>query len=223
MAGMMTRTTTGAVVLMAGLALAGCASSQQVQGPQRVSPDDRINSRGLDRLEMDEAADELTRRMLNSGFLDRYVRQAQVVENGQVYTYPEPARMVVSEIENLSDIPRFPKEIVATRVRTRLLESGKVQFVSFFGKDGTDEYATGIQDDLREQFKELDESSLPAGKSLQAPRLSLRTQIQYATATNGQLRQNDYQIRMFVSDMQTGVVVWEGVSEPVSKVEATSW
>lgn len=221
MAGMMTRTTTGALALVTGLALVGCAS--QPAGPQRVSPDDRINSRGLDRLEMDEAADELTRRMLSSGFLDRYVRQAQVVENGQVYTYPEPVRMVVSEIENLSDIPRFPKEIVATRVRTRLLESGKVQFVSFFGKDGTDEYATGIQDDLRDQFKELDESSLPAGKSLQAPRLSLRTQIQYATATNGQVRQNDYQIRMFVSDMQTGLVVWEGVSEPVSKIEATSW
>lgn len=211
-----------ALASISALALiAGCETTPA--GPQRVSPDDRINSRGLDRLEIDEAADELTRRMLNSGFLDQYVGTVQMVENGQTITYKRPARMVVSDIENLSDIPRFPKENIMSRVRTRLLESGKVQFVAFFGKDGTDQYAKGIQDDLEHEFKELDTESLPERKNLQAPRLSLRTQIQYATATNGQLRQNDYQVRMFVSDIQTGLVVWEGVSEPVSKIEAASW
>ncbi|MEM7623087.1 MAG: hypothetical protein AAF235_07765 [Planctomycetota bacterium] len=189
----------------------GSRSSGQPSGVARVSPDDRLGTRGMDRLEIDEAADELTRRMLDSGFLERG------------YTGRLPAIMVMSDIENLSDIPRFPKEVIAARVRERLLQSGKVQFVSFFGQDGTDPYATGIQDDLLEQFPELDTTSRPARGSLQAPRLSLRTQVQSVSGTDGRFRQTDYQVRMFVSDMATGLVVWEGVSEPVSKVEGVGW
>lgn len=204
-------------VAAAGLALiagAGCQSgggARAQTGVTRVDPNDRLTVRGLDRLEIDEAADELTRRMLASGFIES--------QYGQTL----PVRMVTSDIENLTDIPRFPTEVIEARVRTRLLESGKVQFVSFFGKGATDDYATGIQDDLASEFPELDQSTLPARKSLQAPQLSLRTQVQYVTGSDGRFRQNDYQVRMFVSDMAKGVVVWEGVSQPVSKVEGVGW
>jgi len=206
----------GSVLAVAATALLaagpGCQSSGQRQaGVQRVDPNDRLTVRGLDRLEIDEAADELTRRMLAAGFIE------------QQYGDRLPVRMVVSDTENLSDIPRFPFEVIEARVRTRLLESGKVQFVSFFGKGATDDYATGIQDDLATEFPELDQSTLPARRSLQAPQLSLRTQVQYVTGSDGRFRQNDYQIRMFISDLAKGVVVWEGVSQPVSKGEGVSW
>ena len=201
-----------ALLLPFGCETTGSSNSgSRSTGVARVSPDDRLTTRGLDRLEIDEAADELTRRMLTSGFL----------EAG--YGDRLPVVMVVSDIENLSDIPRFPKEVIAARVRERLLQSGQVRFVSFFGQDGTDPYAAGIQDDLIDEFPELDRASLPARGSLQAPRLSLRTQVQSVTGTDGRFRQTDYQVRMFVSDMATGLVVWEGVSEPVSKVEGVGW
>ena len=94
-------------------ALTGCQSPPVVKVDAET--DQAVVSSGIDYLEIQDAADDLTRRMLASGFLENY--------------RPHPTRMVVSDIENKTDISGFPNEILLSRVRERLLESGKAVYV----------------------------------------------------------------------------------------------
>ena len=47
--------------------------------------------------------------------------------------------------------------------------------------------------------------------------LSLRTQILWARAGAGKKSQNTYEVRMFITDVRNGEVVWEDFSTPVAK------
>ena len=47
--------------------------------------------------------------------------------------------------------------------------------------------------------------------------LSLRTQILWARAGTGKKSQNTYEVRMFITDVRNGEVIWEDFSTPVAK------
>lgn len=196
-------TTSMAVVtstLFGGM-LVGCQQTPPVIKVD-AETDQAVVSSGIDYLEIQDAADDLTRRMLASGFLENYT--------------PHPTRMVVSDIENKTDISGFPNEILLSRVRERMLESGKAVYVSSLGDDATDRMTReGV--DLREDPR-FDSGTIPDYGRLQAPTLSLRTQVLWTTSIMQNTRQNTYQIRMLVTDIEKGLAVWEGTSRPIGKV-----
>ena len=190
-----------AACLLPVLALAASCGS----APKRIDPfgDESVTSMGVDYNEIVEWSETLTMRMLDSGFL-------RSDEFG-----PKPVKMVVSDIENKTDLSQFPTEMVLGRMRTNLLGSGLVRFVSTYGADGTDEMTRDTQflrdDPLfdSEQIPELGQATV-AG-------LSLRTQILWARSGAGKKSQNTYEVRMFVTDVRNGEIVWEDFSAPVAK------
>lgn len=173
--------------------------------PKRIDPDgdEAVVSAGVDYNEIVEWTDTLTQRMLNSGFLD-------TGEFG-----PKPVKMVVSDIENKTDLSHFPKELLLGNIRSALLQSGKARWVSTYGADGTDEMTRdtqGLKDDPL-----FDSSQVPEQGQATVARLSLRTQILWVQSQGTKMAQNTYVVRMFISDVKNGEIVWENRSDPIAK------
>ncbi len=173
--------------------------------PKRIDPDgdEAVVSAGVDYAEIIEWTDTLTNRMLNSGFLD-------TGEFG-----PQPVKMVVSDIENKTDLSHFPKELLLGNIRSALLASGKARWVSTYGADGTDEMTRdtqGLKDDPL-----FDSSQVPEQGQATVARLSLRTQILWTHSQGTKMAQNTYVVRMFISDVRNGEIVWENRSDPIAK------
>lgn len=181
--------------------IAGCRS-----GPKRIDPqsDDAVTSMGVDFAEIVEWSETLTRRMVDSAFLDR--------------GYNLPVVMVVSDIENKTDLSQFPRESMLGRIRSTLLQTGKVIFTSAYGRDATDVMTRDTQDLADDPL--FDSSQVPALGQASVARLSLRTQILWHHAAAGRARQNTYEVRMLVTDVVTGQVVWEGFSDPIAKARS---
>jgi len=183
------------------LSTAACQS----EGVKRIDPggDEAVTSAGVDFNEIIEWTDALTQRMLSSGFLD----------TGEFGT--QPIRMVVSDIENKTDLSHFPSELLLTNIRTSLLQSGKARWVSTYGEDGRDDMTR----DTRELADDpmFDKSQVPEQGKASVARLSLRTQILWTHSQGTQDSQNTYIVRMWVTDTVVGEVVWEGQSNPIAK------
>jgi hypothetical protein len=194
-----------ALMLTCTLVLSACNT-----GPKRIEPDSNegLVTTGVDYPELVEWSGTLTNRMLQHGFLDRPEYK------------PHPVRLVISEIENETNLPRLNKDVVLGRIRAALNNSNKVRVVSSIGYDRTDvmiDQERDLADDPR--FKDAPQDQ-PA--TLERPRLSLRTVFLYVGARQGRRAQNTYEVRMIVSDLVSGEVVWEGFSEPVSKLSKRS-
>lgn len=175
-------------------------------GPKRIDPDgdEAVTSAGVDYNEIIEWTDTLTQRMLTSGFLDREF------EFG-----PKPVKMVVSNIENKTDLSHFPNDLLLGNIRSALLNSGKARFVSTYGSDGTDEMTRDTQDLKDDPL--FDPTQVPEQGQATVARLSLRTQILWTHSQGLDDAQNTYVVRMFVSDVKNGEVVWEDRSNPIAK------
>jgi len=183
------------------LALAtGCGSA-----PKRIDPlgEEAVTTMGVDYRELIEWSEVLTERMLESGFL-------RSEEFG-----PKPLKMVVSDIENKTDLSQFPNEMVIGRMRSNLLKSGLVRFVSTYGSDGIDEMTRDTQ--FLKDDPLFDSSQVPELGQATVASLSLRTQILWARSATSKKSQNTYEVRMFVTDVRNGEVVWEDFSSPVAK------
>lgn len=180
----------------------GCKS-----GPERIDPqsDDAITTMGVDYAEIVEWSETLTRRMLDDGFLDH---------GG----YDTPVVMVVSDIENKTDLSQFPRESMLGRIRSTLRQTRKVVFTSAYGRDATDEMTRDTQDLANDPL--FDNRQVPAQGQAAVARLSLRTQILWHHAAEGRARQNTYEVRMFVTDVVNGLVVWEDFSNPLAKAKS---
>ena len=173
--------------------------------PERIDPlgDKAVTSMGVDYKELIEWSEVLTGRMLESGFL-------RSEEFG-----PKPVKMVVSDIENKTDLSQFPTEMVMGRMRSNLLKSGLVRFVSTYGADGRDEMTRDTQ--FLKDDPLFDSAQVPELGKATVAGLSLRTQILWARAGTGKKSQNTYEVRMFITDVRNGEVIWEDFSTPVAK------
>ena len=199
----MKRTQATILVFLSLLPLAACKS----QGPTRIDAtgDEKVTSTGLDYGEFVEIAADMANRLVSQKtFLDQSPYQESL-----------PVRMVLSDVDNKTDLRNFPSNQITGRVRSAGLNSGKIRFVSSLGGEGTDVFVQESQeakDDPR--FKKED---IPEEGSLRYPRLSLRTIIDVIKASDGRARQNTYVVHMFVSEIKTGDILWEEFSNPIAK------
>jgi PBP1b-binding outer membrane lipoprotein LpoB len=190
-----------AACLVSLLVLAsGCGTA-----PKRIDPlgEEAITSMGVDYRELIEWSEVLTGHMLESGFL-------RSEEFG-----PKPVKMVVSDIENKTDLSQFPNEMVIGRIRSNLLKSGLVRFVSTYGADGRDEMTRDTQ--FLKDDPLFDSAQVPELGQATVASLSLRTQILWARTGAGKKSQNTYEVRMFITDVRNGEIIWEDFSSPVAK------
>jgi len=172
---------------------------------ERVDPnsDDAVTTMGVDYDELTEWSETLTRRMLDSRFLDD-------PELGD-----HPIYMVVSKIENKTDLSNFPTEVVLGQIRASLLQSEKVRFVTTYGDDATDRMTRETQGMVDDPM--FDKDQIPEAGQAAVARLSLRTQIIWIYGQSKKEKQNTYLVRMLVTDVKSGVAIWEAESDPIAK------
>lgn len=182
-------------------ALPACAS-----GPKRVDPggNETVTSAGVDYNEIVEWTDKLTQRMLSDGFLD----------SGEFGA--KPVKMVVSQIQNKTDLSHFPHEILLGNIRSALRSSGKARFVSTYGADGTDQITRDTQELKNDPL--FDSSQVPESGQATVARLGLATEIIGMRSQGLDEAQNTYVVFMQVTDVKNGEVIWEGRSDPIAKV-----
>ena len=189
-------------IACAAILIAGCGAPPHRTDPSDPRPVDLDNVSYPGIVQWSQT---LADRMLNDGFLDH-----------EAYT-PHPVRMVVSEIENKTNMTNFPEEMILTRVRQKLRNARKVRFVATYGEDATDPMP-GRTEELPEDPRFEDPEWRE--QKFKVARLSLRTQILYRHAHQDRTTENTYEVRMFVVDNATGEVVWEGLSDPIA-IQAT--
>lgn len=187
------------LILSLPLLFGACSSVERID----PNSDDAVTTMGVDYDELTEWSETLTRRMLDDRFLDSG-------EFGE-----QPIRMVVSKIENKTDLSNFPTEVVMGQIRASLLQSQKVRFVSTYGDDGTDRMTRETQDMADDPM--FNSEQIPEQGQASVARLSLRTQIIWQYGQSTKEKQNTYVVRMWVTDVKNGEVVWEGFSEPIAK------
>ena len=174
-------------------------------GPRRIDPQgpDAVVSAGVDYSELLEWSENLTQQMLDS----------QLLEN-DAYA-PQPVAMAVSEIQNKTDLAHFPSELILSNIRKTLSESGKAKWVSTYGSDGVDPITRETLDLKKDPL--FDSSQVPEPGQATVATLSLRTQILWLYSQGYREAQNTYVVRMWISDVRTGEMVWEAQSTPIAK------
>jgi PBP1b-binding outer membrane lipoprotein LpoB len=87
--------------------------------------------------------------------------------------------------------------------------------ISSYGDMDQDHMALDTQDLAHDP--RFNRQTAPRQGQLKVARLSLRTQFLFRGARADHSAQNTYEVRLFVTDTETGEVVWEGFSDPIAK------
>jgi len=185
------------------IALAGC----RTPGPRRIdaSGDEAVTSMGLDYADFVEVAEDLAGKLVHG---ESFLNRAPYVDH-------YPIKMVLSDIDNRTDIRGLPTNQITGRVRSAGLNSGKIRFVSSFGGGERDSVVEGAQDVAADP--RFQQQQVPKQGSLTFPEMSLRTVIDFFHSTDGTSRQSTYVVHMFVSDIASGEIYWEEFSKPIAK------
>ncbi len=173
--------------------------------PKRIDPTgpEAITTEQIDYSELREFADSLTQEMLTDGFLN---------------AYPKPVIMQVSTIENKTSISTINTEMVLGRIRTMLRKDNRVRFVATLGNDARDSSVrenTQLGNDP--MFNQQQAAERTAQGTATVPMLSVNTQILSAYERTNNVRQTNYEMRMWIVDLRNGETVWEGFSNAVGK------
>ena len=173
------------------LVLSGCAAQTTYVDPR----DDRgPATMTLDYRDFEMAAGESVESLLRSGAVDR--------PGGGRYV------MVVSRVVN-DTMQRIDTDQLTRKIRVELLNSGRVVTTTAVGLDGPEDEMNMRVRELRES-EEFDQRGVQARGTLQAPDLSLSGKIMQRNHTIDRRRQQvDYYFQLVMTDLTTGLAIWE--------------
>jgi len=177
------------------------------QPPKRIDPTGReaVTGMGVDYGDSQEIAESLTRQMLSSPAFLRYQQPVLARYN--------------NTINNTSDA-NLPANVVNTRIRSTLLNSGQIQFTAALrtaeGHDPGVREARELANDPMFNQQSVQQSG--AMNAVEAPQISVNSEFQSVYSTDGKAKQKTYQLRVFVTDLLSGRVIWEGTSKPIAKL-----
>lgn len=152
---------------------------------------------GLDYRDFQKAAGESISSMLESGALNK----------------PGGGRYVLAISRIINDtMQRIDTDQLIKKIRVELLQSGKVVVTTAVGATGAEDKMTMQARELRktDEFKQ----STVAGKGqMIAPELSLSGKIiQRNVRVTSSLQQAEYYFQLTLTDINTGLALWEGES-----------
>lgn len=152
---------------------------------------------GLDYRDFQKAAGESISSMLESGALNK----------------PGGGRYVLAISRIINDtMQRIDTDQLIKKIRVELLQSGKVVVTTAVGATGAEDKMTMQARELRktDEFKQ----STVAGKGqMVAPELSLSGKIiQRNVRVTSSLQQTEYYFQLTLTDINTGLALWEGES-----------
>lgn len=173
-------------VCAAAALLAGCGDSAHYvdsQGTQTIVSLDQINIQ-----DWSNAADQMVASLLTSGVLDNAPSQ--------------PAIMAVSTIVNRTTT-QVDTAYLTTKIRVALTQSGKVLTTTTYGLGGR------AEDELAKQTMELHKLQNNDATSMPLPYYTLSGRLLENRATAGRTRQVTYTFQLALTQINTGLAVWE--------------
>lgn len=195
-----------ACALAGTLTLGACNSD-----PVRVDPtgNEAITTMGLDYPDAQEIATNMAEQLLQSQRLTDY------------HTGPQPILARYNHTVNKTSVPDrdLPISMVTTAIRSRLLRSGEFDFTAALqtaeGADPSVREARELANDPMFDQSTVQETG-PMG-TVEAPRLSINSELLSAYSTNRTASQRTFELRVWVVDLRTGRTIWESTSKPISK------
>lgn len=184
------------------LVLAGCQSRTHVE---RVEPGTTQGLATVDQLDFKDyqiTAEGLINKMLSSGRLDPHA------EDG-------PAVMMVSTIRN-STMQHIDTQLLTQRVTIALDKSEKVVTTTAHSARGAIDPGTAESRDLPNS-EMYDPSTLQRSGTAIAADLSLAGEITQLTRKEGRRSESYFMIYMTVTDLRTGLAVWQDAEEIVKQ------
>jgi uncharacterized protein (TIGR02722 family) len=200
-----------ALAVMLFLPLAACAAPEMAT--QRI---DARNDRSpvgmsLDNRDFEQAAQSLTRSILES---ERIAPRAG----------GEPRVMAISRITNDTTLRINTNELIQT-IRRELSNSGRIVTTTAIGLDGPSDPLAMQSRQLR-QSGEFNQRTVAARGQMVAPDLSLSGSIIQRTArVDGGAQRVDYIFQLTLTNIRNGIAVWEG-QEVITRVgsgRTVSW
>ena len=187
-------------LLLAGLSLmlTGCATATRYVDPAN---DQGAVSMGLDYRDFERAASESVDSMLESGAVDN--------PNGGRYV------LVVSRIVN-DTMQRLDTDQLVKKIRVDLLRSGRVVTTTAISADGAEDQMSMRVRELRNS-EEFDQRGVERKGTLQAPDLSLSGKILQRNRKVGREQQVEYYLQLSLTDLTTGLALWEGESQVIKR------
>ena len=184
----MTRLLT-ALLLMTTLALAACNNNVEdvdAGGPEAVKTLGEIDPRDWSR-----AADEMVQSLLTGGALENAPRQ--------------PAVMAISRIRNNTD-QQIDIDLLTKKIRTSLLQSGKVQTTTVIGLGGSAEDPLAKGEAQRSEFFT---EGTPQQTKIERPDYTLSGKIIRQRSEGRSETQVTYAFQLSLTDTKSGLAVWE--------------
>lgn len=187
--------------------LGGCKND-----PVRVDPsgNEAITTMGLDYGDSQEIATNMADQLLQSQKLSSY------------RTGPKSILARYNNTVNKTSVPdrEIPMTMVNTAIRSRLIRSGEFEFTAALqtaeGADPSVREARELANDPMFDQQSVQDTG-PMG-TVEAPRLSVNSELLSAYSANATNSQRTFELRVFVVDLRNGRTVWESTSKPISKV-----
>lgn len=183
-----------------GLWITGCGS-----GPTRIDPKSNQGLTTVDDLnfkDYQDAAESLINNLLRSGELKRADGRKTV--------------MMISTVRN-STYQHIQTNLLTDKIRLAVLRSGQAVTTTAVGADGPSDKATRqvrqLQDDPM-----FNQQTVQQDGTVIAPDMSLAGEIIQKKTTQGRTSESYFYIHMTLTDLKTGLAVWEDEKE-VAKQE----
>lgn len=184
------------------VALAGCQSRTHVE---RVEGDSTQGLATVDQLDFKDyqiAAEGLINKLLSSGRLDPHAED-------------EPAIMMVSTIRN-SSMQHIDTQLLTQRITIALDKSEKVMTTTAHSGRGAMDGATAESRDLPNSELYDPTTTQRQGTAIAAD-LSLAGEITQLTREEGRRSESYFMIYMTVTDLRTGLAIWQDAEEIVKQ------
>lgn len=193
------RATTMALAMATVLAGAGCRHRVTYVEPE--SNDGVVTVRGIDVQDWGMAAEKQINSLLRSGVLDR--------------AETRPAVIMVSHIDNKTT-EHIDTDMLSKKIRVALNRSGKAVTTTAVGVGGPEDEASMAVRDLRSS-DEFRQDTLQPKRALVAPAYSLSGKIIEIATKAGRTRQSAFTFQLSLTDLKTGLAVWEDETAIVKK------
>lgn len=177
------------------LLAAGCASPARIIGVD--SDEALVTISEIDPADWNRAAAENIDSLLASGALRR--------SDGK------PAVVMVSRIRNYTTL-HLESQILTDKIRRAILQSGQAKVTSALGAGGNLDLAVRrIRDKDSDDF--FNQATVPKRGTVIAPNFSLSGAITQQTIYQGRTEESYFLFHMALTDLVTGIAVWEHTVE----------
>lgn len=175
---------------LSGLVLAGCGGAKYVDstGPETIVSTDQIDIQ-----DWSIAADALVASLLRSGVLERAPQQ--------------PSVMAISRIVN-NTTEQVDTDLLTRKIRIALNQSGRVLTTTTVG------YRDTLEDPLAAE--QSARAGVPDDQGRPIPFYTLSGRLIESRSTAGKVRQVTYSFQLALTEVRTGLAVWEG-EEQITK------